>query len=306
VDRDRDQRCAVLAEDVAEALPGTAPQARGWVAIEQWGPYGRDALLDSHFPRSLGRWLKDTLAPLSIKPVLIRPAGAHADPREVAKTRRVFLASSAPGASALASLTVDDPEELRDVDFHAITSGRIGQAYPGLQRESEPLLLICSHAKRDICCAQRGRPIAKALASQQDSAGLSRRIWECSHLGGHRFAPVGLQLPHGWVHGRFTTERAAKIFADAQAGSVTMSNARGRSSQDPPTQVAEIAARQIAKVTSIDSVNADDLGGGKFRIVGPEGNRIDVEVGLDTGPTPRPESCAKQPEPWLSWSVRAM
>jgi hypothetical protein len=306
VDRGRALRCAALAADVGEAMPGTAPLARGWVAIEQWGPYGRDALLDSHFPRPVGEWLKGQLAALEIKPVLIRPAGAHADRKGANAPRRVFLASSVPGASTLASFTIQHPDELYEVDYHAITTGRIDQAYPGIQIESEPLLLICSHAKRDICCAQRGRPIAKELARRLEVAGMSpqQAVWECSHIGGHRFAPVGLQLPHGWVHGRFDIEHAAAIFADAQVGRVSVGHARGRSSQDHPTQVAEIAARKLAEVTSIDSVNAVGLGGNRFRIAEHKGSEIDIEVAAVPGLEPRPESCSKTPEPWLNWVIR--
>lgn len=306
MDRDRDLRCAALAEDAGEAMPGTAPRANGWVAIEQWGPYGHDALLDSHFPRPVGEWLKGQLAALTIKPLLIRPAGAHADTKGARAPRRVFLASSIPGSSTLASFTIQHPDELYEVDFHAITAGRIDQAYPGTQIESEPLLLICSHAKRDICCAQRGRPIAKKLARRLELAGMSpqQAVWECSHIGGHRFAPVGLQLPHGWVHGRFDIEQAAAIFADAQVGRVSMQNARGRSSQDQPTQIAEIAARELADVTSIDSVNATALGDNRFHIAEQDGSQVEVEIEAVPTATPRPESCSKDPEFWLQRSTR--
>jgi len=307
MDRNRDLRCAVLAQDAGEAMPGTAPQASGWVAIEQWGPYGHDALLDSHFPRAIGQWLKDTLAELAIKPVLIRPAGAHADNKGVDAPRRVFLASSVPGASTLASLTIEDPDELRDVDFPAITSGQIGKAHPRIQIESEPLLLICSHAKRDICCAQRGRPIATELARRLECAGVPpQRVWECSHIGGHRFAPVGLQLPHGWVHGRFDVDDAAAIFADAQAGRVSISTARGRSSQDQPSQIAEIAARELTNIASIDSINTTALGDNRFRITEHDGSQIDVQVAAVPAPEVRPESCSKAADSWLDWSVRAV
>lgn len=304
MDPTRELRCASISEDVGEDLPGTAPEANGWVAIEQRGAYGRDALRESHFPSAVGTWLKKTLAPLAIKPLLIRPAGAHPDINQESTSRRVFVASSIPGGSTLATFNIGHPDELYDVDFSAVTSGRIAATYSGVQIENDPLLLICSHAKRDICCAQRGRPIAKELNHRLGLHGMPHRIWESSHVGGHRFAPVGLQLPHGWVHGRFDLDRAAAIFADAQVQRVAMSSARGRSSLDPLAQIAEIAARKLTNVMAIDSVNATALGGNRFQITSSAGDSIELEVSENQAADQRPESCAKVPTPWHSHSIR--
>jgi hypothetical protein len=47
----------------------------------------------------------------------------------------------------------------------------------------EPIYLVCTHGRHDACCAVRGRPVAAALA-----AAYPERTWECSHIGGDRFA----------------------------------------------------------------------------------------------------------------------
>jgi len=56
--------------------------------------------------------------------------------------------------------------------------------------------LVCTNGKRDICCAQLGRP----LLEQLEAAG--REVWETTHIGGHRFGPVHLTLPDGRIWGR--------------------------------------------------------------------------------------------------------
>jgi hypothetical protein len=48
-----------------------------------------------------------------------------------------------------------------------------------------------------VCCALRGRPLAAALQARRPG-----RVWECSHTGGHRFAPIVLALPVGALYGR--------------------------------------------------------------------------------------------------------
>ncbi len=305
MDRDSSRRCAAQSAEVGEQLPGTAPEANGWIAIEQWGSYGHDALVESRFPTALGAWLKSTLARLAIKPVLIRPPGAHPENRQPG-ARRVFLASSRPGSAELAGLKIQQPDELYDVDYSAIASGHLADAHPQAQLDTQPLFLICSHAKRDVCCAQRGRPIATELASRLAHLGILDRVWESSHLGGHRFAPVGLQLPHGWVHGRFGVDDAATIFADAQVGCVSTAFARGRSSQSGKEQVAEIASRELNHVTSIDSVNAISLGKDRFQISAADGPRIVVKVSEEALVGQRPDSCSKAPSDTTNFSLRTV
>ena len=43
-----DGRCSALSRDAGEPRGGTAPHARVWVLLEQPGPWGRDAVHDSH------------------------------------------------------------------------------------------------------------------------------------------------------------------------------------------------------------------------------------------------------------------
>ena len=54
---------------------------------------------------------------------------------------------------------------------------------PSPALEPEPMLLVCTHGVHDTCCAVRGRPVAAALARRWPEA-----TWECSHVGGDRFA----------------------------------------------------------------------------------------------------------------------
>jgi hypothetical protein len=72
----------------------------------------------------------------------------------------------------------------------------------GLDRATDPArpaLLVCCHARRDQCCAIAGRPLAADLA-----ASWPDDTWECTHLGGHRFAPTFLMLPTGSATGMLT------------------------------------------------------------------------------------------------------
>ena len=57
---------------------------------------------------------------------------------------------------------------------------------------TRPIILVCTHGVHDACCAIRGRPVAAALAARWPDL-----VWECSHVGGDRFAPNVVLLPDG-------------------------------------------------------------------------------------------------------------
>ena len=101
-----------------------------------------------------------------------------------------------------------------------------------------PILAVCTNSSRDLCCGLDGRALVNALA---DEAGL----WECSHLGGHRFAPTALHVPSGLVYGRLTEPVARRVMSQGRhtGGPDTESVAwlRGRSALEAPAQAAEIA-----------------------------------------------------------------
>lgn len=66
-------------------------------------------------------------------------------------------------------------------------------------------MLVCAHGKRDQCCAVLGRPIAARLSTE-----FGDTVWECSHTGGHRFAPSMILLPTGYTYGRLSAEQSAE------------------------------------------------------------------------------------------------
>lgn len=69
-------------------------------------------------------------------------------------------------------------------------------------------IAVCTHGSRDACCATFGFPMylkMHAAATQLPDT----RVWRCSHLGGHRFAPTMIDLPAGRSWG-LVDESAAK------------------------------------------------------------------------------------------------
>lgn len=62
-------------------------------------------------------------------------------------------------------------------------------------------LFVCTHTNYDLACGRYGTPLFKRLHSDYNSSD-RLRIWQCSHFGGHRFAPTVMDFPSGhcWGH----------------------------------------------------------------------------------------------------------
>lgn len=64
-------------------------------------------------------------------------------------------------------------------------------------------IFVCTHGIRDKCCARYGNPFYRKAKSIVKNLSLSHvRIWQCSHIGGHRFAPTAIDFPSGRYYAR--------------------------------------------------------------------------------------------------------
>jgi hypothetical protein len=73
-------------------------------------------------------------------------------------------------------------------------------------------VLVCTHGSQDICCARYGNPFYReALATVSQLNMPQVRVWQVSHIGGHRFAPTAIDFPDGRYYGRLDGESFASI-----------------------------------------------------------------------------------------------
>ncbi|SEG92550.1 hypothetical protein SAMN02982929_05599 [Saccharopolyspora kobensis] len=274
--------CAALSTAHAEPLTGTAAVARGWLCLEQRGPWGRNALVQSHLDPELGRALDAKASEHGVRVQLIRHPGRHADTPE-ATARRVLLANTAPGSGWLRELTTTDPAELLDLDFERIAAGH----HDGWGRPvAGPVLLVCTNGRRDRCCAVLGRELINDLAGED-------AIWETSHTGGHRFAPAAVLLPSGYTYGRLTAEAVGKILSAAAAGEVALELCRGRSTWNHAGQAAELAVREHLGEHRADALRVTGGTAELVDVAHQDGRRWQVTVRTRELDPPRPNSCGK-------------
>ena len=118
------------------------------------------------------------------------------------------------------------------------------------QRVDDPLLVVCTHGKRDRCCARYGRPLYDGLRDAVPEDWL----WQSTHLGGDRFAGNLVCLPEGLFFGRVGAEGAWTVLDEYLAGRVDLEHYRGRSSYSFPQQAAERAVREATGLRGLSDL----------------------------------------------------
>jgi len=316
-----DARCSVLARLAGEQLAGSAPRAHAWLVLEQPGPYGFSALTESHLPEPVREVLGTLPKDSGTTVVLARRVGRHADDHAPLARRRFWFAHVSPGGVRMRTGLLDDDDLLRPGLAGVLAAASTGELPPWGERSVEPLLLVCTNSRRDVCCALEGRPVAEALAADP---AYSRRVLEVSHLGGHRFAPTALLLPTGHAFGRLDAASARAILDGAEGGELAaLAHHRGRTALAQPAQSAETAVRAAHGIAALDDLDAlrrvgdravpaglrwaGDDGVAEVEVRHRDGRAWYVTVARETLPEPKPESCGKKAvdaHVWVAGAVR--
>jgi hypothetical protein len=228
-------RCAAAAQARGDQLLGTAAPASRWLLVEQPGPWGRNAVLESRLDPTVGAQLSREANTAGVRMLLIRRPGR----RDQVAIRRWAYVDARPGRERSWWGTFDLDRELLDLPL----DGSIGIA------STEPIYLVCAHGRHDVCCAISGRPVAAALSALRPTA-----TWECSHVGGDRFAGNLVVLPHGLYYGFLDPSRAIEVMTAYEAGHVVPAWLRGRAGFPPPVQAAQGFARAELGILTVDAL----------------------------------------------------
>jgi hypothetical protein len=233
-------RCSAASEATGEPLFGTASTIRNWLLVEHAGPWGANALRDARLPEGLGRSLRHRERALGIRILLIRRSD-----RRPSERLRCFAIHTGPERPWTERTDLADVRDVMDLNLDALGRG----SSVGLAPVDAPLFCVCTHGRRDPCCAERGRPLALAL-----SAGFPAETWESTHIGGDRFAGNLIAFPHGFYFGRVEPTRAVGLAAAYGRGSIDLEHLRGRACRPMDVQAAEHFLRHARGLRHVDDV----------------------------------------------------
>jgi len=285
-------RCAHDAESRGELLAGTASQADRFVLVEFPTPWPHKAL--DAFSDDLRAALAAACEAASAKLLLIRRPGERTSTErrwavyDVKRRRSLWGEWSAE--SDLGALVT------------AVTS------VPDGQWSAEPAVLVCTHARHDACCGVRGRPVAAMLAQTHGEL-----VWECTHVGGHRFA-ANVMLPlDGTYYGRVEAETVLDVVdAHVEKSEISAAHVRGFSWMAPAAQAVAVEAHRRwgpAGADAIEAASVVALGPDRWRVelAGVEvlPSSITAEVERVPGPEAR-LSCLADPTPTETFVIRTL
>ena len=247
-------RCSVASLHRGDPQGGTAPVAARWLLIEHQGPWARSPMDTEPLLGPVGAEVEALCAQVGGKALLVRrptrrpPGDEERHWYAVDTVRRTWVRG-----------TWRTPADLLEA------ARALGTQLTESNDDAEPMVLVCTHGTRDTCCAVRGRPIVASLAR-----ALPEQVWECTHLGGHRFAGTLLSLPDGACFGRLDPDTAVEVVHAHRQGRTDPAYLRGTTRWEPAVQAAVVAA-----IGAHGPASADDAAPGSVEV---DGDRTTVEV----------------------------
>ena len=234
--------CSELSEQSHEPLIGSATPTSTYLLLEYTQAWGPKAIPESTLPSQVKEWLSTQTQQISdSKALLIRGESKSQD-----SGISFFVTNAREQRPEIYSFHLSRYEDLLELDLPAFLDGDAYQTH----LISDSLFLVCTHGRKDACCARSGLPVYRVLrdATAGDDTNL---VWQVSHIGGHRFAANLICLPHGLLYGRVNPENAATILHDYQSGHISLANLRGRTTYMKIVQAAEYHLRMTTGDVSL-------------------------------------------------------
>lgn len=272
-----------------EPLPGTAKPGSVYVLFEWPEAWPRDVMGDA----ALGEELTTKFAPMleAHDATLLLIRHPTREGRNITD-HHLYLVFADEAVTEVKH--VDSPEELLELDLS-------GPGRNGAERRERPLLLICTHAKRDRCCAVKGRPLLNELHARHPFGPGNDVVWETSHIKGHRFAPTMLLMPWAYSFGRMNIEATDAMLADASEGRYFVPGNRGRGTLGPAEQVAELAVAAEVPGARYGQFEVAASDGGSAQVTDTASGQV-YEVQLEQRPVSGVvDSCGKAPKESTAW-----
>lgn len=255
--------CADVSVELVEPLGATASHVDRWILLEYRGLWSPDPLRGSMLSPEVKAHLTAQLAQAPRSRLLFIRR-----PRQQTHGVVCYTATTPERGGDLFRLQLEDHDELVDLDLFGADRGvPVGH----------PLLAVCTHGKRDRCCARYGRPLYDAVSDQVDPDW----VWQCTHVGGDRFAGNLVCLPEGVCFGRVGLGDVWPLLDNYLAGRIYLDCYRGRCAYSFAVQAAERAVRERTGLTAFGDLTllAVDRRDGGWRVSFEAGGaRYDLDV----------------------------
>ena len=270
--------CAEIALAEGETLPGTAEEVDVWIMLEYLPSWSAKATTDNSLAPATRAWLEglsDAVAARGLKPRLQwirRPERDHAGVTLMIAAGSGLHWVEAAAYDALATRSLDDVLAVAPL--------------------TERRYFVCTNGKRDLCCAHFGLPTYAALRER-----VGDRVWQTTHVGGHRFAPNVLTLPRAALYGRVQPSDVDAFVDAIESDRLAVPWLRGRTHHRPEVQAAEAALAARGFDVSGNAL-VRELDGGYHVSFGAHSAVVRPGIAREVL-----ASCGGEPKPVVPWIV---
>ncbi|HZT61098.1 MAG TPA: sucrase ferredoxin [Pyrinomonadaceae bacterium] len=234
--------CSELSRRSSEETFGTASIGAVWFLLEYPHGWGAHALRDSALSDRVKRFFADATARIKNSRVLfIKTDRARREAR-----MNFFVVRCREREPFAVRLSVESYDDLTRFDLASIAHG---EELQGGLLTREPLFLVCTHGRRDKCCAKFGVAVYNSLRGHAGDAA-----WQSSHVGGDRFAANVLCFPHGLFYAHADDSSARRIADEYRRGRVVNEKFRGRACYSHFVQAAEFFVRKQSGVAGVEDL----------------------------------------------------
>jgi hypothetical protein len=259
--------CAEAARTRGDSLAGTAPYGSVWILIEYRGGWPTNGFDGLDLEPDTKKRVFSAAQAVRARVLLIRRHGRRSPsgPR-----RWAVLRHEDSGAYRQHWGTWSRDEDLAEIVGALDAPGELG---------CPPVVLVCAHGQHDTCCAVRGRPVGRVLSERWPDL-----VWECTHVGGDRFAANVVVAPDGVYYGGLDADSSVAAVEGHLVGRIHAKHLRGYTDLFPPQQAAVAAVLSRFGPAGrhdyavVETTREDDRW--RIRIAGrpPRPTAIDVEV----------------------------
>lgn len=249
--------CSELSRRDEEKTFGTASVGAVWLLLEYPHGWGRHAFEESALPPRVKNFFAETLSRVRHSRLLfIKTDRGRRDER-----MNLFVVRCRERAPFVVRFQVGKYDDVTTLDLAAAAEGaraRGGEVTDG------PLFLVCTHGKRDKCCAKFGVSLYNSLRRASGEA-----VWQSSHVGGDRFAANLLCFPHGLFYAHMDEQAGRRVVEEYRDGRMTLEKFRGRACYSQHAQAAEFFVRAAAGLKGVEALRFDSserAGGDAWRV----------------------------------------
>ena len=251
-------------------MAGSAPHITTWVLLEYRCAWGRHVTTENELDLSVREWLTASLRSLV---------------RRGERPRVQFIRRERDGnPEAPFTLFISRGELLQVCKFGAYTDLLdVDIAAHSLEPLDLNHYFVCTNDQRDQCCGRLGKPLFTAMRAR-----LGDRVWETSHVGGHRMAPNVLVLPAGYLCGRVFEAECDEFLEVMERDGFPGRWLRGRTAYPAEAQACEaIFGGRTAALRDLRDLSAEftDCNGNRVRIAVPPKKSVQVIENCGAEPT---------------------